>query len=93
MRDNVLETERLILRRLEISDVDALMGIFPDPEAMRYYPGTKSRGETEEWVRRSRESGFGFWAVVLKGSGEFAGQCGLSLPSPPARAASDLAAP
>ena len=50
----VLETERLILRQLEMSDVDALMGIFSDPEAMRYYPGTKSRTEAEEWVRRSR---------------------------------------
>jgi RimJ/RimL family protein N-acetyltransferase len=77
----VLETDQMILRRLEISDVDALMGIFSDPEAMRYYPGTKSRTEAEEWVRRFRESyrerGFGLWAAVLRDSGEFAGQCGL----------------
>ena len=77
----VLETERLILRQLEVSDVDALMGIFSDPEAMRYYPGTKSRTEAEEWVRRFQESyrerGFGLWAAIFKGSGEFAGQCGL----------------
>ena len=71
----------MYLRKLEMADVDTLMGIFSDPEAMRYYSGTKSRGEAEEWVRRFRESyqehGFGLWAAILKDSGEFAGQCGL----------------
>jgi RimJ/RimL family protein N-acetyltransferase len=36
MRDKVLETERLALRKMDISDVDDLMGIFSDPVAMRY---------------------------------------------------------
>jgi ribosomal-protein-alanine N-acetyltransferase len=71
----------MILRRLEMSDVDASMGIFSDPEAMHYYPGAKSRGEAEEWVRRIQLScqvnGFGLWAAILKDPGEFAGQCGL----------------
>ena len=48
MRDKVLETERLALRKMDISDVDDLMGIFSDPVAMRYYPGTKSRKEAEK---------------------------------------------
>ena len=47
MRDKVLETERMELRRMGLSDVDDLMGIFSDPVAMRYYPETKSREETE----------------------------------------------
>lgn len=72
----------MYLRHLEMSDVDALLGIFSDPEAMRYYPGTKSRSEAEDWVRGNlrsyREHGFGLWAAVLKDSGEFAGQCGLA---------------
>ena len=71
----------MILRRLEMSDVDALMGIFSDPKAMRYYPGTKSRSEAEEWVAWNldsyRERGFGLWGAILKDSGEFVGQCGL----------------
>jgi RimJ/RimL family protein N-acetyltransferase len=66
----VLETERLILRHLEMADVDDLLGIFSGPEAMRYYPGTKNRTEAEEWVRwnlrRYREHGFGLWAAMLK---------------------------
>ena len=36
------ETDRMILRPLDFSDVDALMDIFSDHEAMRYYPGTNS---------------------------------------------------
>ena len=79
----MLETERMVLRRMEMSDVDDLMGIFSDPVAMRYYPGTKSRREAEDWVRRMlasyRDNGFGLWAAILKDSDEFAGQCGLTV--------------
>lgn len=83
MTDKVLETERMMLRRMEMADLDDLMGIFSDPEAMRYYPATKSREEAEEWVRWTlgsyRDHGFGQWVAILKGSGEFAGQCGLTM--------------
>jgi [ribosomal protein S5]-alanine N-acetyltransferase len=83
MTDNVLESDRMALRRMEMSDVDDLMGIFSDPVAMRYYPGTKSRQEVEEWVRWTLESyrdhGFGLWVALLKDSGKFAGQCGLTV--------------
>jgi ribosomal-protein-alanine N-acetyltransferase len=80
MKDKVLETDRLVLRRMEMPDVDDLMGIFSDPVAMRYYPGTKTRKEAEEWVRWTLRSygdhGFGQWVAILKGSSQFAGQCG-----------------
>jgi ribosomal-protein-alanine N-acetyltransferase len=83
MTHKVLETERMVLRRMEMSDVDNLMGIFSDPVAMRYYPATKSRAEAEEWVRWTlgsyRDHGFGQWVAMLKDSGEFAGQCGLTV--------------
>jgi len=83
MRDSILETERMFLRRMEMSDVDYLMGIFSDPLAMRYYPGTKSRQEVEHWVRWTldsyRDHGFGLWVAHLKDSGEFVGQCGLTV--------------
>ncbi len=38
----------MVLRRMEIADVEDLMDIFSDPVAMRYYPATKSRQEAEE---------------------------------------------
>jgi [ribosomal protein S5]-alanine N-acetyltransferase len=81
--NKVLQTERMVLRQMEMADVDDLMGIFSDPVAMRYYPNTKSRQEAEEWVRRVqvsyRDLGFGLWVAVLEDSGEFAGQCGLTV--------------
>ena len=77
----LLETERMVLRPLETADIENLLGIFSDREAMRYYPRTKDRREAEGWVRWNRESyrrnGYGLWAAILKDSGEFAGQCGL----------------
>lgn len=78
---NILETERMLLRQLTRNDVHNLLGIFSDPIAIQYYPSTKSREETEEWIRRNLESyqkyGIGLWAAILKDSKEFAGQCGL----------------
>lgn len=77
----VLETERMVLRELVPEDVDDLMPIFSDPEAMRYYPSTKSREEVERWIRwvtgSYEQNGFGLWACVLKATSEFCGQCGL----------------
>ncbi len=79
----VLETSRLVLRAFTPSDVDDLLGIFSDPEAMRYYPATKGRYETAEWINRNLESytdhGFGMWAAISKDTNEFVGQCGLIL--------------
>lgn len=78
---HILETPRLFLRKLTLDDVDNLLGIFADPEAMKYYPKTKDQKETEAWIQRNLESyrmyGFGFWAAILKDSREFAGECGL----------------
>ena len=77
----MFETNRLLLRRLTLDDVDNLLGIFSDPEAMRYYPATKSRKETIEWIdwnlKSYSEYGFGLWAVIRKDTSTFAGQCGL----------------
>src|SRR5919107_4260745 len=81
--NRVIQTERIVLRQMEMDDVDDLMGIFSDQVAMRFYPNTKSRQEAEDWVHRVQESyrdnGFGLWVAVLQDSGEFAGQCGLTV--------------
>jgi RimJ/RimL family protein N-acetyltransferase len=76
-----LETERLLLRQMNMDDVENLQGIFSDPEAMRYYPGIKDRRETEDWIQWNMSSyqkyGFGLWVAILKVPQQFAGQCGL----------------
>ena len=81
MTTNVLETERLLLRELTRDDLDELAALLGDPEVMRYYPRPKTREEALGWLdwnlRLYEERGHGLWALVLKETGEFAGQCGL----------------
>jgi ribosomal-protein-alanine N-acetyltransferase len=79
----VLETERLFLRELQTADLDDLALVLGDPEAMRFYPQPKSRGEALAWIEWSRrsyaENGFGLWALVLKQDGSLVGDCGLTM--------------
>lgn len=76
----VLETARLRLREFVSGDADALEGILGDPVAMHYYPAPFPRAEIESWIQRNRaryvHSGFGLWALLLKGSSELIGDCG-----------------
>ena len=77
----VLETERMILRKMTMNDVDKLQRSLADPETMKYYPSTRNVQETELWIQKQLKSyttnGFGLWACHLKETGEFVGQCGL----------------
>lgn len=83
MAELVLETARLRLRPYRIDDLDALVPILGDPEHMRYYPHPFSRAECRSWIRRQMDryerDGFGLWAMDLKETGEFAGNCGLTV--------------
>lgn len=78
----ILETPRLILREFVPNDVDALAKVICDPETMKYYPVSFDRTATVEWIERNRRryqaDGFGLWAMVLKGSGDLVGDCGLT---------------
>ena len=79
----ILETKRLLLRKMNESDFDALCKILCDEETMYAYEGAFSDQEVGEWLDRQlsryREFGFGLWAVVLKETGEVIGQCGLTM--------------
>jgi ribosomal-protein-alanine N-acetyltransferase len=77
-----LETERLLLRRLTMDDVEAIFAIIGDPVAMQYYPRLFTRDDAVEWVqrnlRRYEDDGHGLLAVVLKASAEVIGDCGIA---------------
>ncbi len=79
----ILETERLSLRRLEETDFDALAAILQDPQVMYAYEHGFSEAEVRQWLDRQMERyaayGFGLWAVIEKASGEFIGQCGVTM--------------
>jgi len=79
----ILETERLILRHLDIGDLDALHGLYSDPEIRKYFPeGTLSLEETREELEwflggHPERPELGLWATIERRSGEFLGRCGL----------------
>ena len=79
----ILETERLILREYVQADYDALYPILSDPETMKYYPKPYDEKGVQRWLDWSfdhyRKYGFGLWAAVLKETGEFVGDCGLTM--------------
>ena len=78
-----IETERLLLREYTIDDFDALYEIMSDAETMQHYPAPFDAARTRRWIEWNLENyaqyGFGLWAVVLKETGEFIGDCGLTL--------------
>jgi phosphohistidine phosphatase SixA/RimJ/RimL family protein N-acetyltransferase len=78
--DVVLETERLVLRRFTMDDVDALVDLYNDPDVMFFINAGQpvSREEVAddlpaflEWYERRPE--FGFFAAVEKATGRFLG--------------------
>jgi len=75
-------TSRLRFRELGSGDLPALAAILQDPVAMVAYEGPFSDAEVGDWLDHQREryarDGHGLWAVLLRGSGEFVGQCGLT---------------
>lgn len=82
MSDFVLQTERLILRKMTQADFPALCKILQDPAVMYAYEGAFSNDEAQAWLDkmlyRYAHDGYGLYAVVLKQTGEMIGQCGLT---------------
>ena len=78
-----LETERLILREYTMDDFDVLHEILSDPETMKHYPKPYDEAGTNRWLTWSlnnyKEYGFGLWAIELKETGEFIGDCGITM--------------
>jgi RimJ/RimL family protein N-acetyltransferase len=80
----VIQTERLILRPWRESDREPFSQMNSDPAVMRHFPAPLSRQESDalvdrieaQWVQR----GFTFYAAELRGSGDFIGFIGISVP-------------
>ncbi len=79
----VVETNRLILRHLVISDLNDLYALYCYPEIRRYFPeGVLTLEETKEeleWFLNGHPKypELGLWATVHKETGKFIGRCGL----------------
>lgn len=75
------ETKRLYLRRLEQSDLPELRVFFQDEQVMAAWEHIFSDEEISAWIaenlRRNREDGTSYYAVVERSSGQLAGVCGI----------------
>lgn len=64
----VIETDRLILRRWQPSDVESFASLNADPRVMEFFPAMLSRSETEAMIAAIEKGisqyGFGFWAAT-----------------------------
>ena len=77
----ILETDRLILRDLQESDLQALIALNQDPEVMQYFPKPYSQAESLRLYQGIQDEvkayGYSLWAVEEKSSQEFIGLVGL----------------
>ena len=79
----ILKTERLILRRQVIEDLDALWALYCDPQITRFIPDAprsyKEAREELEWHMHGhpKYSDLGLWATIHKETAKFVGRCGL----------------
>ena len=78
-----LETDRLILRRMQASDAQALFQVLGDDEVTRYYDDATftAVSQAEEQIA-AWESGFAHrrslrWGIVHKQAGVVIGSCGM----------------
>jgi RimJ/RimL family protein N-acetyltransferase len=78
-----VETDRLLLRIPQPSDLDNLAALFADPDVMRYVGNGQPVNRTEaekavtSIIAHWNRHGFGRWIVEEKAAGEFVGFGGL----------------
>jgi RimJ/RimL family protein N-acetyltransferase len=91
--EKVLETERLVLRRLSIEDAEFILGLVNEPSFLRYIgdKGVRSLDDARDYISQGpvesyRRHGFGLWLTERKEDSVPIGICGLvkrdSLPDP-----------
>jgi RimJ/RimL family protein N-acetyltransferase len=78
------DTARLRLRRWRDSDLAPFAALNADPAVMEFFPAPQSRTQSAAsiaaWSAQFAERGWSNWAAELRGSGEFIGFVGLSVP-------------
>lgn len=83
MKRVILETDRLQLREMTLSDIGALSSMLQDEKVMYAYNGAFNDEETLAWMQkqmqRYEEYGFGLWGVFIKNTDEMIGQCGITM--------------
>jgi RimJ/RimL family protein N-acetyltransferase len=78
----LIMTERLLIRPLAPTDIEAVHAVFSDPEVMRYVPGgacdhERSLTRLRSLIDHQQQHGFSKWAVIERTAGCLVGDCGL----------------
>ena len=83
MGNYIIETEELALRELTMNDFLPWHQILSDQETMQYYPSVFDMDKTRGWIDWNldnyRRYGFGLWAIILKDTNQFIGDCGITM--------------
>jgi len=80
-----IETDRLILRNIQPTDVDGMFELDSDPEVHKYLGNKpfKNKSQSEkiinDIIKQYKEFGIGRWAMIHKQTHEFMGWSGLKL--------------
>ena len=80
----MIETERLILRKITLDDKEELFKLHSDPDVQKYTgePVVESIEEIEKAIRARikdyEKYGYGRWATILKNGMQFVGWAGLA---------------
>src|SRR6476661_2067672 len=76
-----IRTERLVMRGWRESDLAPWAAMNADPEVRRYLGPLLAFEQASAWVLSFQDDldryGFGFWALEVRGTGEFIGFTGL----------------
>lgn len=80
----ITQTERLIIREFQVSDIEALAQILAKPEVMQFSPsGILSYKQTavkvQSFLDSYQKQGYGKWAVIYRESGRLIGYCGIAV--------------
>lgn len=79
----VIETNRLILRKMNMDDFDSLKEIISDPINMKYYKTPYDDNGVIRWINWNLDNydtyGFGLFAVILKETNQMIGDCGVTM--------------
>ena len=79
-----LDTSRLRLRQWRPSDREPFAALNADPLVMEFFPATQTRAASDAsidaWQSQFASQGWSNWALELRGSGDFIGFTGLSVP-------------
>jgi len=83
MPNQPIETERLILREIQLSDVDGMFALDSDPEVHKHLGNMPitNKDQAEKYIvllqQQYKERGIGRWAVIHKETKDFMGWSGI----------------